>query len=140
MKRCLPVFLFVSVLLSFRSAMSQTVPAKKDKEIIVTFGNSPILSGHVQKVKAKKSDLLINPKLVITSPGIPDIEVADYTFSIMPTGEDFIGPFKIQGAALRSDIVDRLTTTSSGKIFLEGIHVRMDGVIRTLNPVVFFFE
>ncbi len=83
-----------------------------------------------------RAEVLANTALTTSS---PSIEVIEFTFSMLPKGQDFVGPYKVKGTRLTPEIIKKIQELEDpqGKIFIENIRAKeADGTTRHISPIL----
>lgn len=103
----------------------------------VTLGNIPLkfTNGKTDASVVTRAEILANAAL--TSP-VPSIEIIGFTFSMLPKGRDFVGPYTVKGAQFTSEIISKINelTDPQAKIFIENITAKVDGTTRHISPIL----
>lgn len=102
--------------------------------VYVSYGNIRVKGS--DPIVVTISEVLAYTALTTSS---PSIEVIEFTFSMLPKGQDFVGPYKVKGTHLTPEIIKKIQELEDpqGKIFIENIRVReVDGTIRHISPIL----
>ena len=85
--------------------------------------------------KVTRAEILANPQL--TTPP-PPCDIAEFTFSVLPKGKDFRGPYTVKGAWLTPDIIKMLEEVEEGdcKIFIENMKVNCGNQLMNGNSIL----
>ena len=80
---------------------------------------------------------MILANAVLTMPP-PPCDIVSYTFSVLPKGKDFMGPFAVTGASLTANIKKTLKDMEDpqGKVFIENIKANCGGKEMTVQPIL----
>ncbi len=120
----LPILLVLLLLAISSHSFAQN--KAKQPTVTVTLGNiMPTYTPDGKPLpyrKVTRAEILANPQLA-TPP--PPCDITEFTFSILPKGKDFRGPYTVKGAWLTPDIIKMLEEVEEGdcKIFIENIMV-----------------
>lgn len=105
--------------------------------VYVSFGNIQANrnTGNAAAIVVTKAEVLAYTALTTSS---PSIEVIGFTFSMQPIGGDIIGPYSVKGARLSPEIVSKIQELSApqSKIFIENIRAKIDGIPRSISPIL----
>jgi hypothetical protein len=104
---------------------------------VVTIGKLPapkLINGKSDVVYATPAQLVANGQFVSSQPGC---KVTGYTFSILPNGADFIGPYTVSGAAFSPKLVSffKDPNNKKGRLFFEKITTTCDGAGNSAEPI-----
>ena len=104
---------------------------------VVTLGKLPepkLINGRYDVLYATPAQLISISPFVSSLPGCT---VTGYTFSILPSGTDFIGPYAVSGAAFSPKLVSffKDPNNKKGKLFVEKITTTCDGAGNTAEPI-----
>ena len=131
--------LLATALLFADTSIAQSNNKKED--ISIQFGDTrpnATANGKPGATYTTKAEILRNPRFMTSM----NIEVVEFTVSLMPKGKDFIGPFTVKGAELPENVKARIQETDSRtKVFFENIRVKTaDGLIRSVNPFIMEYD
>jgi hypothetical protein len=131
----------IIILLAFAFAVtSGYAQGNSAPEIQVVLGNIIPRKVNGKMVPVTRAELLGNSKLVWTG---GSCNVISYTFSIMPDGKDFIGPFSVSNSSEFTPQIKKLLQdlgSEGGRVFIENIHVNCSGDTRTVQSLVFRYQ
>ncbi|MCD6011955.1 MAG: hypothetical protein K0Q79_1817 [Flavipsychrobacter sp.] len=103
----------------------------------VTLGAIPkkFTNGKVDASVVTRAEVLANTTLTMPP---PSLEIVEFTFSMLPKGNDFIGPYKVKDARLSNEIITKIQELEDpqGKIFIENIKVSTRDGIRIMSPIL----
>jgi len=126
MKRLSFIFAFVLISLSWCSFAQNVKPATTPMVVLGTIEPNGKNSG-----QTTKAEILANPRLIVKG---PNCYVTGYTFSMLPDGHDFVGPFTITGSELTPKI-QNLIKENTGKILIENITMKYSKYEMTASSI-----
>ncbi len=132
-------FFIVLLLIAHLCTIAQNVD---NKSFVLRLGKIALYHAAGQKTPLPKitlADLKANNTLIIEG----SCKVEEFSFSVLPKGRDFIGPYTVKGSAEFSgaikDVISSLGNTG-GRVFIENIKVNCGGVVRTVAPILFTYQ
>lgn len=107
---------------------------------IIKLGKVALMSPTTGKLTITLADLKANSKLIIDG---PNCKVEAYSFSVLPKGKDFIGPYTVQGTDEFTEKIKSVIASlndEGGRIFIENIRLNCDGVMRTAQSIIVSYK
>ncbi len=96
--------------------------------LVVMLGNiaPKFTNGKADANTVTRQEILSNTQLKMPP---PQCEISGFTFSILPKGKEFMGPFTIKGSQLTPQIIKMLQDMEDpqGRIFIENIKLNCGG-------------
>ncbi len=127
--------LLVLAFLSFGSYAQNTASQPK---LIAMLGSIPpqINADGKIGVTSVTRDMILANALLTMPP--PPCDIVSYTFSVLPKGKDFMGPFAVTGAVLTPNIKKMLKDMEDpqGKVFIENIKANCGGKEMVVQPIL----
>lgn len=126
------------LILAFLSISSYAQNTANQPKLIAMLGSIPPQinpDGKIGVTTVTRDMILANA--VLTMPP-PPCDIVSYTFSVLPKGKDFMGPYTVTGAALTPNIKKTLKDMEDpqGKVFIENIKANCGGKEMTVQPIV----
>ena len=126
------VFMFAIALVSLQS-YAQNVANTTPRVILgeITGAAFPTLT---------HEDLLTNTTLIVEG---STCKVTGYSFSILPTGHEFQGPYTVTGSNEFTPQIKKIIAAldnSGGRVFIENIRLNCGGAESTAAPIVFKYK
>jgi hypothetical protein len=138
MKRLLFLLAIALTGLSQSYAQNKTNPAPHVR--LGKIEAAKIVNGKWTPSAVNREELLANSTLIVEG---STCKITGYSFSILPDGHDFMGPFTVTGSAEFTQQIKKLIAGldySGGRVFIENIKLNCRGAENTAMPLVFTYK
>ncbi len=130
-------FVFLALATISLSIPSFAQNAPTEPSVLVCMGDvcPHFKEGKLVGITTTREEILANTTL--TTPP-PFFKVVEFTFSMLPKGKDYLGPYKVQGDKLTPQIIKLIQSLEDpqGRIFIENITVNVNGIAAKASPML----